>query len=308
MTAAIRDMSFVDIRHQMGQDGKDPVREAAAQFEALFIQTLMKNMREASLGEGIFDSEQHKLYQGMLDQQFAIKMASGEGIGIAEMLARQLGAGDSTTATHNAVEVTGPVFPASGRVAGTYHSGPAAEAGNKPAFDSPESFVRELWPHVKKVASELGVEARSVIAQAALETGWGKYVPKNSDGTSSLNFFGIKADKTWNGDSVTKTTLEFDGETLSPETGHFRAYDSVAESVRDYLEFLTSNPRYEAVGSTDGSPEAFGRSLSDTGYATDPEYAAKIARVATSERMDQLIDQLEGAEPLIGAAGAAASP
>ena len=303
MTPAISDMSFVDIRHEMGKDGNDPVREAAAQFEALFIQTLMKNMRDASLGEGIFDSEQHKLYQGMLDQQFAIKMASGEGIGIAEMLVRQLGgeAGDSKTPSLS-TELAGPAMPAQANPAER-----PTEAG-RASFDSPQSFVRELWPHVKEIASRLGVEARAIMAQAALETGWGEHIPASAEGATSFNVFGIKADTRWDGAAVTKQTLEFRGGLPKPESARFRAYASIADSVKDYFDFLTGSPRYDAVGRDGADAESFGRSLADAGYATDPDYAAKIARVASSERMNELIGELEGAEPLLDTAGAAADP
>ncbi len=305
MMPAATDMSLYDIRHEMGQDGKDPVRVAAQQFEALFIQTLMKNMREASLGDGIFDSQQQKLYEGMLDQQFAIKMASGEGIGIAEMLVRQLG-GESKDAgaSPDTGEIVGPSVPAPAMSAAR----PAESKPERVNFDSPESFVRELWPHVREVANKLGVEARAIMAQAALETGWGQHMPQSADGTPNLNLFGIKADDRWNGEAVTKRTLEYRDGIPQQESARFRVYESIAESVKDYFDFLTGSPRYEGVGKDGGDPESFGRSLKDAGYATDPHYADKILRVASSDRMNELIGELEGAEPLLDVAGAAADP
>ncbi len=309
MPAFVQDMSLVDVRHEMAHGDRGPVREAAAQFEALFIQTLMKNMRDASLGEGIFDSEQHKLYQGMLDQQFAIKMASGECIGIAEMRVRQLGGGESDEAadagSKPAVTVsTGEsLLPVINRP-GSAEKPPEPE---KVRFDSPEAFVRELWPHVKEIANKLGVEARGIMAQAALETGWGRHVPQGADGASSFNVFGIKADKRWDGDAVTKQTLEFRDGLPRPESARFRAYSSVAESVKDYFEFLTGNPRYDGVSKANTAAD-FGRSLAEAGYATDPDYADKIERLATGDRLDKLIGELEGVEPLLDSAGAAASP
>ncbi len=324
MTASITDFSqFVDLRRMAGEGGGEALREVASQFEALFIQTLLKNMRDASLGEGLFgDSEEHKMYEGMLDQQFALEMASGKGIGIAEMLVRQLGGepGESSATVEVPPQTIPPVIR---RPAIRYAPPPAAETGvvSKPAsapapaaaeasavrddpeFDTPESFVRELWPHVKRVASELGVEVRAILAQAALETGWGKHMPADANGRSSNNLFGIKADSRWDGGSVSKPTLEFDDGVARQERARFRAYDSIADSVRDYLDFLRGNPRYSGVSATDGTPSAFGQSLADAGYATDPDYAQKIDRVADSEPMQRAIRALDRETPSTGRVG-----
>ncbi len=330
MTVSIFDFShFPDTVRRADNGDPGALREVASQFEALFIQTLLKNMRDASLGEGLFgDSEEHKMYEGMLDQQFALEMASGKGIGIAEMLVRQLGGqlDDAATATDtNAATSVAPpaqsVPPAIRRPAIQYAPPAVAETGavskpapapaanetaavpDEPDFDSPESFVRELWPHVKRVASELGVEVRAILAQAALETGWGKHMPADANGRSSNNLFGIKADSRWDGSSVSKPTLEFDNGVPRQERARFRAYDSIADSVRDYLAFLRGNPRYSGVSTTDGTPGAFGQSLADAGYATDPDYAKKIDRVADSEPMQRAIRALDHETPSTGRVG-----
>jgi flagellar protein FlgJ len=173
---------------------------------------------------------------------------------------------------------------------------PVSSAAEAPGFDSPESFVRELWPHVKQVARELGVEVRAILAQAALETGWGRHIPAGQDGRTSFNLFGIKADGRWSGDAVSKPTIEFDNGIPRRETARFRAYGSVAESVSDYLDFLRDNPRYDALGREGGSPRAFAESLARAGYATDPDYAVKIDRVAGSEPMTRALEAIERAE------------
>ncbi len=316
MSASITDFSqFVDLRRIAGQGDNKALREVAGQFEALFIQTLLKNMRDASIGEGLFgDSEEHKMYESMLDQQLALEMASGKGIGIAEMLVRQLGGepGDTPDTVAAAPPQAAPpvIRPPAPRYApptvaeaGAVSKPPMTETAAPPAepeFDTPESFVRELWPHVKRVAQELGVEARAILAQAALETGWGQHVPSDTSGRSSNNLFGIKADSRWDGSAVTKPTIEFDNGVARQERARFRAYDSIADSVRDYLDFLRGNPRYSGVTATDGTPRAFGQSLADAGYATDPDYAKKIDRVADSEPMQRAIRALEGEKPSTG--------
>lgn len=334
MTPTAIDFSqFVDLRRVAGEGDSEALREVAGQFEALFIQTLLKNMRDASLGDGLFgDSEEHKMYESMLDQQLALEMASGKGIGIAEMLVRQLGGEPAETraeptpaAPSIAPSIMSSIPPATApRSAPRYVPQtvvPAASetspAATKPAatpsepdpdFDTPESFVRELWPHVKRVASELKVEARAILAQAALETGWGRHVPSDPSGRSSFNLFGIKADSRWSGDAVAKPTIEFDNGVARQERARFRAYDSIADSVRDYVDFLRGNPRYSGVAATDGTPKAFGQSLADAGYATDPDYAKKIDRVADSEPMRRALRSLQGETPSTGRAGGFKGP
>ncbi|MEM8816850.1 MAG: flagellar assembly peptidoglycan hydrolase FlgJ [Pseudomonadota bacterium] len=315
MPAAITDFSqFVDLRRMAGENDGAALKEVAGQFEALFIQTLLKNMREASLGDGLLGGGQsHKMYEGMLDQQLSLEMAAGKGLGIAEMLVRQLG-GESPAAPVTAPAPHAPVA-ATGLGARTspipqpeaMAEGAAVTVANG-RFDTPESFVEAVWPHVKRAAQKLGVEARAILAQAALETGWGKHVPESLGGQSSFNLFGIKADSRWNGDAVSKQTLEFRNGIPQQESARFRSYASVAESVEDYARFIQDNPRYAAVGESGATPEAFGSALSAAGYATDPDYAAKISRVAASERMDTLLSRLDGAEPLFEPAGAQAGP
>jgi flagellar protein FlgJ len=140
-----------------------------------------------------------------------------------------------------------------------------------------------MWPHAQRVAEQFGVAPEVLIAQAALETGWGKSVPQHSDGRSSHNLFGIKADKGWSGKRVVNTTLEFIDGLPVRRRDPFRAYGSYADSFADYANFLNSNPRYQTALSVRENKSAFVHALHQAGYATDPEYAAKIERVMDSD-------------------------
>lgn len=290
MTGIATDFTqFAELRHAADRNDPAALREVAGQFEALFLQTMLKSMRDASPEDPLFgDSDSLDMYQGMLDQQLALEMAGGRGIGLADVLVRQMG-GEGTVADRPASfrpEVyVGPASPV---------RRPEAPPGDTaPRWDSPESFARDLWPHVERVARRLNVAPVGVLAQAALETGWGRHVPAGEDGRSSLNLFGIKAGQSWDGDSVRKRTLEFDGGVARQETAHFRAYRDVGESVADYLNLLADNPRYAAVTGHGDDVAGFASALQASGYATDPAYADKISRVAGSETMARVLDGLK---------------
>ncbi len=282
MTAAITDFShFAALRR--GADGHDPevLREVAGQFEALFLESMLKSMREATPGDPLFgDSHSHDMYRGLLDQQLAMEMASGKGIGLAEMLVRQLGG-------EQAAKVP-PERPFA--IARTER---AAAAKPDIEWHDAESFAKAVWPHAKRAASRLGVAPEGLLAQAALETGWGRRVMAGADGGSSLNLFGIKAGLAWHGPSVTQSTLEFDGDVARREEASFRAYGSVAESFDDYADLIAGSPRYAAARGSGADIDNFAGALQAGGYATDPEYAAKISRVAGSDTMRRVLDALK---------------
>jgi flagellar protein FlgJ len=145
---------------------------------------------------------------------------------------------------------------------------------------SPEDFVQQLWPCAEAAGRELGVDPTHLLAQAALETGWGKSLPCDASGSPSFNFFGIKAGADWTGDTVAQRTLEFQGGVPVPQVAQFRAYDSAQASFRDYVALLRDNPRYAAALNTGNDAKAFATALQRGGYATDPAYAQKIASIA----------------------------
>lgn len=147
---------------------------------------------------------------------------------------------------------------------------------DKTNFKSPEEFVQYVLPYAEKAANDLGVSPLVLVAQAALETGWGKAVTRHPDGSSSFSLFNIKADKRWGGDHVVKSTLEYNNGFAKHEKAAFRSYDSYADSFSDYVDFLRTNSRYVNALDNQGDDALFIKDLHKAGYATDPEYANKI--------------------------------
>ncbi|MBT9497941.1 MAG: flagellar assembly peptidoglycan hydrolase FlgJ [Zoogloea sp.] len=283
------------------ENSPEAVKEAAKQFEALFLQQVMKSMREASpKGGSMFDSEESRMYQSLLDQQMAMQLASrGGGIGLARVIERQMSVGKDTvtlpegpvsldTSIRRSFDAAVPP-PASGSAATAAKSAVAAPAAgaasdipanlpNMPAGAGPRAFVERVWPQAVEASRATGIPARFLGAQAALETGWGKHELKNADGSPSYNLFNIKAGKRWSGDTVSTSTTEYRNGVSAKENASFRAYGSYAESFRDYARLIGNNPRYAGVvGQTDAT--AFARGLQSAGYATDPLYADKLARI-----------------------------
>jgi flagellar protein FlgJ len=228
---------------------------------------LLKSMREANKSFGqdsLFGSDQADMYQDMFDDQIAMQLSKGRGLGLAEMLVRQL----------------------QGGVSGTEQKAPAAPtaADHQPLAVSKDDFLRQLRPHAEQAAREIGVDPDALLAQAALETGWGRSVPCNAQGECSFNLFGIKAGSRWSGATVNVPTLEFESGIPVRRVERFRAYDSPADSFRDYAALIRDSARYASARGAGDNIEAFAAALQQGGYATDPQYAQKIAAVADEVR------------------------
>ena len=247
------------------------LKEAARQFESLFTQMLLKSMREAnkSFGEdSLFGSDQGEMYQDMFDDQIAMQLSKGKGLGLAEMLVKQLQQGAGVSAGPESAQ---PVStPATG--------------GAEKLSTSKDDFISKLRPHAEQAARELGVDPNALLAQAALETGWGRSVPCNAQGECSFNLFGIKAGSQWSGATVNVPTLEFEDGVAVRKVERFRAYDSPADSFRDYAALIRDSSRYASARGAGDNVEAFATALQQGGYATDPHYAQKIAAVASEVR------------------------
>ncbi|MBL8504195.1 MAG: flagellar assembly peptidoglycan hydrolase FlgJ [Rhodocyclaceae bacterium] len=265
------------------EDPRAALKGAAQQVEAVFLQMVLKAMRDASPKDGLFDSEQGHMYQSLLDQQLAQVLSARGSTGLAAMIEKQLSRG--LVAEQNV-----PLSPAAaGERAG--ERGPAAAApplaptlsppgGEREiAVPAPASeFVGRLWPHAHEASQATGIPAHFMIAQAALETGWGRAELRFSDGTPTYNLFGIKAGRGWRGAVAEATTTEYLNGAAQKTVERFRAYSSYAEAFRDYASLLASNPRYAGVLNQQ-DPAGFARGLQQAGYATDPMYAEKLERI-----------------------------
>lgn len=246
------------------------LKRVAAEFEALFLQMILKNMRAAALSEGPFASSEQKHYLEWFDAQIAAHLSRHQGLGIARLLIAQL-----DPAPRRTTPGTGEVNP-TGRVSRTTAAQTLATEG---LGQSREQFVRTLWPHARRAAQALGVSPEVLLAQAALETGWGRFVPRHPDGRSSHNVFAIKAGPDWTGERVQVATLEYEDGMAVRRHADFRAYGSYEEAFADYVRLLTTCPRYRAALGQ-GEVAAFAGALQEAGYATDPDYARKIVTLA----------------------------
>lgn len=258
------------LKQSARDNSPEAIKAAATQFEALFLDMVMKSMREAAPAEGLFDSEQGRMMQGMLDQRYAQALAS-RGIGLADVLARQMTpkgvpAGDANPAV--------PTLPAASATPAT-RSAPATPAA-LPA--SAVGFAERFAPHAEAASAVTGLPAKFLLAQAALESGWGKREIRHADGSASHNVFGIKAGRGWDGKVAEVMTTEVIDGVAHKRIEKFRAYDSYAEAFADHARLLSASPRYrEVVAASDAN--GFAEALQKAGYATDPAYARKLKGV-----------------------------
>lgn len=337
-----------DLRTAAKNNPREGMKAAAQQFEAYFLQMVMKSMRDASPQDGLFDSDQTRMYTSLLDQQMSQSLSGKGALGFAKLIEEQLsrnlpreGPGGAEHLLTPAGEAAGaaravpaspalpaiPARPATGTAAlpavpatpaapaasaaspevAADAAGPAAgvatpatPATAEAAVDAlvalaadwdeqtPRDFVSRMWPHAVEAARSLGVPPHFLVAHAALETGWGRHEPKLADGSPSFNLFGVKAGRRWQGSTVDAMTTEFVNGVATSSRERFRAYGSYGESFRDYAALLSGNPRFAPVlGVTDGME--FARKLQQTGYATDPMYADKLARIIHGTTLRQAL-------------------
>ncbi|MEM1144661.1 MAG: flagellar assembly peptidoglycan hydrolase FlgJ [Pseudomonadota bacterium] len=277
-------------------------REVAGQFEALFVQMMVKAMRDAVPKGDLFNSSSMESYQSMYDQQLALDLARQGGIGLADVIVSQFDASPASARrsvdewnplparTASLTGTSGPISPAEltsvrsavpveSTAAGSVSEGAASSlVHGSQAIVDPESFLEVLAPLASDAAQQLGTQPDVLLAQAALETGWGKSVI-SSRGVSSNNLFNIKAGSDWSGPTVTRSTLEFEDGMPVRETAQFRAYESAADSFRDYVDLIGKSPRYSSARDAGHDPVQYMHELQAAGYATDPSYADKVLRI-----------------------------
>ena len=247
----------------------------AQQVEALFLQMMLKSMRDASAAQET-DSNEMGMYQDMFDKQVALSISQHSDLGIGRLLKRQL-AGRSAPGT---VKLNSG-YPAP--------SAPVSGAPTAAIAHSPADFVHRMMPPIRRVAAALGVDPMGILAQAALETGWGQRMPRYADGSSSHNMFGVKAGDEWTGARATADTMEVADGVATPRRTTFRAYGSIEESVNDFASLLKSSPRYRDVIAAGGSADGYIASMGKSGYATDPEYANKLNQILHGETLQSAL-------------------
>jgi peptidoglycan hydrolase FlgJ len=302
-----------DLRSQFKKDPQGGLKAAAQQFETLFLQMVLKSMRDTVPTDGLLQSDQTKFYNGLLDQQMAQNMAtSGKGVGFAKLIEQQLGkqlgaeaaqdvGGDiSAILAGKGLPLDVPVaknlqfrevlssLPTSAAYAAqTAKATQMLESGSA-APESTRAFITQVWPHAVEASRSTGIPPQFLVAHSALESGWGKSEIRRSDGSGTHNLFGIKAGKNWTGETVDTVTTEYIDGKPQQVVEKFRAYGSYGEAFRDYASLLRNNPRYGGViGSQDGTE--FARQLQQAGYATDPMYADKLSRIINGPTLRQAL-------------------
>ena len=285
---------FSALRQSAQNDAKSALPVVAKQFESIFTQMMLKSMRDASGDDSLFDSQGGDAWRDMFDQQLSIQLSQhGNGLGIAQMLMRQLGGADAGKGVDKGTlaSVNDDWRQRLRSVAGTARA--VGSQAMKWLPEDAQDFVRKLAPYAQEAAQKLGVSVRAVLAQAALETQWGQHMPADTNGDSSNNLFGMKAGSSWGGDSVSVPTVEFEDGVAVRRRAQFRSYKDPGESFADYAQLIAENPRYASALNHGEDVLGFARGLVDGGYATDPSYAQKLAAIANSPAMRDALDALK---------------
>lgn len=267
--------SLEQLRAQARQTPDQALKTAAQQFEAVFLNMMLKSMREATPQDGMFDSEQTRMFTGMLDQQLAQSMAS-RGVGLADIMVSQLkgrGAENRGQKAGNLPSIQNPRLPA------TNH--PSSIGALPSAYNGTvqQDFMNRMLPYAMQASQASGVPPQLMLGQAALESGWGKREINMADGSNSHNLFGIKANAGWNGKVAEVLTTEYRNGMAYKQVERFRAYSSYAEAFHDYAGMIGRNPRYSEVLQHGDDITGMAQAIQKAGYATDPKYAEKLVRV-----------------------------
>lgn len=302
--SSYHDLKSLHRLREMGQKDQNGALVAAArQFESHFLKTLIKTMREANdaLGENdLFESENVDFYQEMYDEQLASTLSSKNSFGLADLMIKQL-SGLTSSAPTNDTPVASILRTPDSRNAyskitalsseQTLSKATKANTSNVSATPKPIeplAFIQKVLPHAEKAAKALGVSTETILAQTALETGWGR-ASGTKDGAH--HYFGIKAGASWQGDSTAKPTIEFEQGVPKKTVERFRAYPDIESAFEDYVQFLKSSGRYQDALAHNGSARTFVEGLQRGGYATDPSYADKILRIQNGEFFNSVLKE-----------------
>ena len=294
-----------------GADSDQALRAVAQQFESMFMQQIMKSMHDANKSlnpDSMFDSSESESWQDMHRQQFSLSLSQDGGMGLADVLYQQMKDQqpkefDGDLSMKSLAESGRPIVaarkPRSDDDIGANEllnmwvdKAKGAAKAEPQSFSSPSDFIAKLYPYAQKAASLLGVEPKFLIAQAALETGWGQKLINHQDGSASFNLFGIKANKGWQGEQTSITTHEFMQGRKVKIQDEFRAYRNWQHGFDDYVNFIKTNERYQTAVANAGDANRYFEELQKAGYATDPNYADKINRVANGSVMSSTLNAL----------------
>lgn len=325
---------FNDLRKMSREDQDQALRQTAKQMEGVFLNMMLQSMRDANsvFAEGnMMESRDTQFYRGMYDKQLASNISDMGGVGLADIIVRQMSRQQNqldednvvarsydisaylksplTTRLRTEAEAASGVDQVSAtgdsRSAATNNSVSNAATAVQPVlpvrnpqspdqitWETPEQFIEAILPFAEKAGRDLSVEPEAIVAQAILETGWGKHVMQDGQGGTSYNFFGIKADTRWDGDVTRKNTLEYRNGIAAREVAAFRSYGSLGQAFDDYVSFLKTNARYESVANQKTESKQWGFELQQCGYATDPEYGKKIAGIMESDVFQSTMTRL----------------
>jgi flagellar protein FlgJ len=278
--------SLNQLKFSSKSDSPEAIMAVAKQFEAVFVNMMLKSMRDATPQESMFDNEQSRTFTAMLDQQLSQSIAS-KGIGLADVLARQLsktgvtpGANpDQDDGVSAALPYNNALLP---QKAVQMYTDPDQRNGNSNTASgngNADAFQDMMAPHANEASRTSGIPANYMLGQAALESGWGKRMIRGTNGENSFNLFGIKATAGWTGKTVDAVTTEYVNGVKQTRVEKFRAYDSYADSFKDFANLISSNPRYGNAMSNLHDVNAYAQGLQNGGYATDPDYASKLISV-----------------------------
>lgn len=290
--------SLNSVKSMGRKNDPEALREISKKFESMFVQQMLKSMRDANavFGEdNVFSSKETEFHQEMMDQQMVLNLTSGEGIGLAKTMFQQMqqlyghpvepGAqSDAIKTLERNLRIAPSIKPLASALneASLSAQGSVRAAKKSAVAQSQEEFLAKMKPHAEKAAAELKVGSDVLLAQAALETGWGKHLIHDTQGKNTFNIFNIKANG-WQGKSVAVNTLENKQGVTLQERASFRQYDDYAQSFADYVSLIKNNARYKDALAAGGDSNAYAEALQKAGYATDPNYAEKIKSILNSD-------------------------
>ncbi|MCU5775412.1 flagellar assembly peptidoglycan hydrolase FlgJ [Erwiniaceae bacterium BAC15a-03b] len=279
-SAAFDSQSLNDLKREAGSDPKGKALQVAKQVEGMFVQMMLKSMRQALPQNGLLSTEQTRMFTSMYDQQVAQEIGN-KGLGLADTIVKQMAPSVAPDETAGTLPMlldkkfinTLPPIELEQMVRRAMPKLPAA--GSMTLSGDSSNFLATLAQPAQEASAASGIPHHLILAQAALESGWGQRQIMTRDGKPSYNLFGIKANSAWQGDKTEITTTEYENGVAKKVQASFRVYSSYTEALTDYVKLISNNPRYAAVANA-STPEQGAMALQAAGYATDPKYAQKL--------------------------------